>query len=86
MRKSKQRRKDRALQSLGDGIRNRRVELGLTQEQIGEAAGLHRTYVTDVENGLRNISFLTLLRLAKALECPLSQLMTDTESLDTWDA
>jgi transcriptional regulator with XRE-family HTH domain len=73
------------LQALGDAIRNRRVELELTQHEIGQAADLHRTYVTDVENGLRNVSFLTLVRLAKALQSPPSQLMSEAESLHGWE-
>lgn len=84
MRKSKQRSNDQVLRALGEAIRNRRVDLKLTQEEIGQAADLHRTYITDVENGLRNLSLLTLVRLAKALQCPPSQIMIDTESLNGW--
>lgn len=79
MRKSKRSRKDRILQALGQAIRDRRIELGLSQEDIGQAAELHRTYVTDIENGRRNLSFLTLLRLALALRCPLSEIIVKTE-------
>lgn len=61
---------------LGDAIRNRRVNLFLSQAELGERAHLHRTYVTDVENGLRNISMVTLLRIAKALKNrPSSQIL-----------
>ena len=59
---------DSFLVYLGDAIRNRRVGLYLSQEQLGLKAHLHRTYVTDVENGLRNISMITLLKIAKALK------------------
>ncbi len=82
MRKLKQRRKNDALLSLGEAVRNRRVDLLLTQEQVAENAELHRTYVTDIEGGLRNLSFLTLLRLARALRCPLSKIIIDTEQLN----
>jgi transcriptional regulator with XRE-family HTH domain len=84
MRRSKQQLNNLALKALGDAIRNRRVDLELTQETLGVAAELHRTYVTDIENGLRNLSFLTMLRLAKALNWPLSQLVSEMESLDGW--
>jgi transcriptional regulator with XRE-family HTH domain len=77
--RSKQQHENRVLEALGDAIRNRRVELELTQEEIGMTAELHRTYVTDVENGVRNLSFLTLLRLAKALRCPISSIMIEAE-------
>ena len=59
---------DSFLSHLGDAIRNRRINLFLSQEELGSRAHLHRTYVTDVENGLRNISMVTLLRIAKALK------------------
>ncbi len=61
-------------------MRHRRIELALTQDEVAKAASLHRTYVTDVENGLRNISFLTLLRISNALQCPLSFIIGDTEN------
>jgi len=67
MRKSKQI-SDLFLTSLGDSIRRRRVDLLLSQEQLAVLASLHRTYVTEVENGLRNISMTTFLRISKALE------------------
>jgi len=59
---------DAFLLHLGDAIRHRRINLYLSQEELGSRAGLHRTYVTDVENGLRNISMVTLLRISKALK------------------
>ncbi len=80
MRKNQQHRKQEALISLGVVLRHRRIELALTQDEVGKAAGLHRTYVTDVENGLRNVSFLTLIRIANALQCPLSLIIGDTEN------
>lgn len=85
MRKRKKHGKEQALKALGDAMRHRRVDLKLTQEEVGKAAKLHRTYVTDIENGLRNVSFLTLMRLAEALHCPLSLLMIETERQDGWE-
>ncbi|MBY0358325.1 MAG: helix-turn-helix transcriptional regulator [Candidatus Obscuribacterales bacterium] len=79
MQKSKRRRKDPILQALGHAIRERRLELGLSQEMLGQTAELHRTYITDVEGGARNISFLTLLKLAEALKCSLTYLMIKIE-------
>ncbi len=78
MQKSKQHRK-RVLKDLGNAIRNRRVDLGLSQHELAEKADLHRTHVTDIEGGLRNISFLTLLRVAHGLDCALSTLVADAE-------
>jgi transcriptional regulator with XRE-family HTH domain len=85
MGKNKNPRIQKILLSLGDAMRNRRIELELTQHEVGQAAELHRTYVTDVENGVRNISFLTLVKLAEALKSPLSQLLHEAEKLHNFD-
>jgi transcriptional regulator with XRE-family HTH domain len=53
---------------MGTRVRDRRLELGLSQERLALAAGLHPTYVSSVEGGQRNISTLNLLRLASALD------------------
>jgi transcriptional regulator with XRE-family HTH domain len=57
-----------ALQDLGARVRERRRELGLSQEALGDVSGLHWTFVGQVERGRRNISLHNLLRLAQALE------------------
>ena len=41
---------------------------GISQERLAELAGLHRTYVSSVERGARNISIDNIARLAKALD------------------
>ncbi len=41
---------------VGQRIKELRHELGLSQEALGNKAGVDRTYVTDVENGRRNVS------------------------------
>src|ERR1035438_7846657 len=50
----------------GFAVRVRREELDLTQEEFAERAGIHRTYLSDVERGLRNISLLNIERVATA--------------------
>lgn len=84
MRKSKQQRKNLILKSFGEAVRNRRLDQKMTQEELGDAAQLHRTYITDIENGLRNLSFLTMMRIAIALKVPLSDLLVEAESNDGW--
>jgi transcriptional regulator with XRE-family HTH domain len=53
-------------------MRERRMELGISQERLAELTGLHRTYVGSVERGERNISIDNIDRIAKALELGLS--------------
>jgi transcriptional regulator with XRE-family HTH domain len=63
------------LQQLGDRIRESRISRKLTQAQLGEASGLHRTFIGSVERGERNVAILSLRRIAGALRVPLSQLV-----------
>ena len=60
-------------------MRNRRVDLNLTQAELADSAKLHRTYVTDIEAGHRNLSMLTYGRLTEALSCALSLPILDAE-------
>jgi transcriptional regulator with XRE-family HTH domain len=53
---------------VGQRIKELRNELGLSQEALANKAGVDRTYVTDVENGRRNISVELLEKLIIALE------------------
>lgn len=60
---------------LGQTIRARRDALGLTQEQLAEKAGLHWTFISGVERGIRNISILKLHRIATSLGVRLRDLV-----------
>jgi CheY-like chemotaxis protein len=66
--------------TLGVAIKTERSALGISQEQLAERAGLHRTYVSDVERGIRNPSIATVERLAEALELPISALFDRASS------
>jgi transcriptional regulator with XRE-family HTH domain len=63
--------------ALGAAIRARRIERGLTQDAVAEAAGLHATYVSDIERGRRNIGVINLDLLAQALSVDLSGLFSE---------
>lgn len=65
--------------SLGRKVRRLRLELGLSQEALGEESGLHRTYIGSVERGERNVSLSNILRIANALETTASKLLEDIE-------
>lgn len=64
---------------LGSKCRSRRLELGLSQEQVSERAGLDRTYVSSLESGKRNPAFSTLVKIASALQLPLTNLFEGIE-------
>ena len=73
---------EEALQALGEAIRARRSEIdGLSQEGLADLAGMHRTYVSEIERGLRNPSYRNLVKLATALEVPLSELVARAERI-----
>lgn len=57
----------------------RRVELGLSQEQVGLIAGIHWTNWGKIERGRANPSFTTLLRIAGALSISPSMLLGDID-------
>ncbi|MCA9085206.1 MAG: helix-turn-helix transcriptional regulator, partial [Planctomycetaceae bacterium] len=51
----------------GERLRAIRLQKGVSQEALADAAELHRTYVSSVERGERNISLVNIGRLADAL-------------------
>lgn len=61
-------------------VQERREHLGISQEEVAHRAGLHRTYISDVERGARNLSLKNIGRLADALEISVSALMRSAES------
>jgi transcriptional regulator with XRE-family HTH domain len=53
---------------VGQRIKELRNQIGISQESLANKAEIDRTYVTDVENGRRNISIENLEKLVNALE------------------
>ena len=58
--------------SFATALKACRGRLGISQEELAGRAGLHRTYVSDIERGARNLSLESIDKLAKALEIPVS--------------
>ena len=63
----------------GKSVRGRRNTLGISQEKLAERANLHRTYISDIERGARNLSLESMERLARALEISVSALFPESE-------
>lgn len=60
---------------LGANLKQLRVKHGWSQEQLAFEAGIHRTYISDLERGARNPSILLLEKLAKSFGVPASELL-----------
>ncbi len=61
--------------AFGEVLRRLRTERGISQEALGHRSGLHRTYVSQLERGLKSPSLKTILRLVAVLEVDLADLM-----------
>ncbi len=66
---------------LGGAIRRHRHQQGLTQEELAWRAGLHRTYLADIERGRRNITVRVINNLALALKVSISHLLVPPEEI-----
>jgi transcriptional regulator with XRE-family HTH domain len=58
----------------GRAIRRIREEQGINQEEAAERCGLHRTYYSGIERGVRNVSLVNIERVARGLKMSLPEL------------
>lgn len=61
---------------VGRRVKQLRTQLGVSQEELADLAGLDRTYITSVECGRRNISIVNIEKLATALNVSLAEFFT----------
>lgn len=61
-------------QKLGKKIKTLRADKGFTQDKLGEITGLDRSYISDIERGVRNPGLKNIEKLAKALGVKISDL------------
>lgn len=73
------------MQTVGERVKARRLELGLTQDDLAEKAGISKSFLSDLENGRRSIGAETLLDLGRAMGVSLDLLMTGEASGDQAD-
>jgi len=59
--------------SYGERLKAFRKKKGLSQEDLGFKSSLHRTYISEVERGRRNISIVNIARIAKALDLSIKE-------------
>jgi transcriptional regulator with XRE-family HTH domain len=65
--------------ALGNVISTLRTQAEMSQEELAERAGIHRTYVSQLERGLKTPTVTMLARLAKALNTTASRIMKIVE-------
>lgn len=68
------------LVSFGQRIKYLRHARSISQEELADAAGVHRTYIGMIERGEKNITLLTMLKLAEALDVTLCDLVKEFKS------
>ncbi len=71
--------KKKILAALGQLVKQRRVALKISQEELGLRANLDRTYISGVERGLRNPSLTALTSLASGLGITIANLLDNLE-------
>ena len=69
----------RLLRIFGRSVQRARKRLEIPQEMLAERAHLSRNYVSDIERGVRNPGLVVVVRLARALKLPLSDLLSEIE-------
>jgi transcriptional regulator with XRE-family HTH domain len=67
------------LARLGSAIRARRSDLKLSQEALADLAEIDRSHMGKIERGERNVTFLNVVRIAKAIGCKPSSLLADAD-------
>lgn len=61
----------------GKRVRERRLALGMTQQELADHAGLHRSYIGEIELGGRNVSLENIAKIAAALNIGIGSLLED---------
>lgn len=67
-------------EAFGQAIRKLRMEQGISQEKFADLCNLHRTYISDIERGVRNISLENIDKMAIALNIRISDIFKEVEN------
>lgn len=76
---------DAILRALAGIIHKHRLSIGMSQQELATRAGFTRTYISDMERGARNMSFINLKRLSDALQVPMWKLVQAVEEKEMAD-
>ena len=68
------------LLTFGKTIRKIRLSKNISQEKFADLCNLHRTYISDIELGKRNVSLENIGKMASALDMNISELFHEVES------
>ena len=69
--------------SYGKAVRTIRQDKKISQEELGDLCGLHRTYISDIELGKRNVSLENIDKIAHALQVKKSELFVEVEQYES---
>jgi transcriptional regulator with XRE-family HTH domain len=72
---------DALVNVLGNLVQQQRKKLGLSQDDLAVRAGLHRTYISEIERRSRNLSVKILVQIAVALDVEPSVMLRKAEDL-----
>jgi transcriptional regulator with XRE-family HTH domain len=67
------------MKQFGHIMRNHRIQKQISQEQLAEFTGLHRTYISEVERGKRNVSLVNIHKICRALNVTLVDFFREWE-------
>ena len=70
------------LVAYGKAVRAIRQDKKISQEELGDLCGLHRTYISDIELGKRNVSLENIDKIAHALQVKKSELFIEVEQYE----
>lgn len=66
---------------LGLNLKKLREDQAFSQESFADHCGLHRTYISGIERGVRNPTVLIIDKIAKALKVPAGQLLDEVRAV-----
>ncbi|WP_448028235.1 helix-turn-helix domain-containing protein [Brevibacillus borstelensis] len=67
------------LKILGNVIRKKREDFGLSQEELADMSEIHRTYISQIERGLKGVTIKVLFSIAASLKTTPSEILKEVE-------